>query len=171
VARQGVRFGADGVFSLKEAGFRAKIGAMATVVEFACPRCSAGCTCHARPGEMVRCPHCYSFITVPVDESPQFKITEDESAPETPTIVFRCPYCQSRIETDPANAGLACLCPGCHAGLTIPGNASPIFLHPSANRSADEFGPRVERISASVMLVVAALAVALIALVANWLRS
>jgi len=141
---------------------------MATVVEFVCPRCSADCSCHCRPGEMVRCPHCFSFITVPADESPQFKITEDEATPETPTIVFRCAYCQSRIETDTANAGLACLCPGCRAGLTIPGNASPIFLHPKSGRREDEFG---QRTGGSMMLVVAALAIALIAIMASWLRS
>ena len=144
---------------------------MATALEFACPRCLAGCSCHARAGEVVRCPHCYSIITVPDDGPPQLKVAMDEPAPELPTIVFRCPYCQSRIETDPANAGLACLCPGCHAGLTIPGNAQPIFLHPAADRARQMHGTHVERIHAAVIVALVALAAALLAGLANWLRS
>lgn len=119
---------------------------------------------------MVRCPHCFSFITVPDDDSPQFKIIADEPPAEAPMIIFRCPYCQSRIETDPANAGLACMCPGCHAGLTIPGNARPIFLRPPIGDIAEMRGQRLERIPAAAMLAWFALGLGLIAALASWLR-
>jgi hypothetical protein len=84
-------------------------------------------------GALVRCPRCGSFVQVPgaqdrqEPQEPQLKMTE---APDVgpPTIVFTCKHCRSRIETEAANAGLPCICPGCHVDLIIPGTARPILL-------------------------------------------
>lgn len=155
---------------------------MATAVEFECPICSAGCSAQSRPGEVVRCPHCFSFVTVPDDDVPQLKVpargaglhldSEPDSEPaldaEPATIVFRCQYCQSRMETDAANAGLPCLCPGCRASLIVPGHAQPIFL-PHALRAPEPRRPKRDHVSTAVILALVALAVLWI--VVNWLRS
>ncbi len=143
---------------------------------------------------MVRCPHCFGFVTVPGDEMPQFKASapapasepaadSDAAAPAEPahrepepkpaTIVFRCHYCQSRMETDVANAGLPCLCPGCRASLIVPGYAQPIFL-PHARRRApaspsDLPRPPRDHVGAGILLALAALT--LLWMAVNWLRS
>jgi len=156
---------------------------VATVVEFECPNCSAGCSAHSRRGEVVRCPHCFSFVTVPQDELPrdesdelpQLKAPPQEPEPEVQrasepaTIVFRCQYCQSRIETDVANAGLPCLCPGCRADMIVPGYAQPIFL-PNASRRVPE-APRRPRDDFIAGMIVAMLALAGLWMAINWLRS
>lgn len=152
---------------------------MATVVDFECPACSARCCAETRRGQVVRCPHCFNFVTIPDPKPPQLKADgrrwspddparrgapdpggsldrELDTAPE-PLIVFMCTHCQTRIETDPANAGLACICPGCHVNLTIPGNAKPIF--PRAPIASRSFGRRLisERIMAFIVLAILSL--------------
>jgi len=79
-------------------------------------------------------------------------------------IVFGCTHCQTRIETDPANAGLACICPGCHVNLTIPGNARPIFPQPAALPPLRR-GPLSEKVVSTAILLLLAVSV-LIALTA-----
>lgn len=153
---------------------------MATAVEFECPICSAGCSACSRPGEVVRCPHCFSFVSVPDDELPQLKVpsrdsglrleSESDSEPEQQpaTIVFRCQYCQSRMETDVANAGLPCLCPGCHVSMIVPGYAQPIFLPRSSSRVPEMPSPKGHQITTGIILAMLALFVLWI--IFNWLR-
>jgi hypothetical protein len=66
------------------------------------------------------------------------------------------------METEPANAGLACICPGCHVSLTIPGNASPIFVKPEERRAAQARG--FDTFTVALMVLIAAAAGALIAI-------
>jgi hypothetical protein len=110
----------------------------------------------------VRCPHCFNFVTVPKAEPSQVKIVEPPTD-EPPLIVFRCAHCQSRMETEPANAGLACICPGCHVSLTIPGNARPIFPRPEQRHSSERRGFGFDTFTVTIMVLIAALAGALIA--------
>jgi DNA-directed RNA polymerase subunit RPC12/RpoP len=130
-----------------------------TVVDFDCPRCSAHCV-HTARGEVVRCPHCFSFVTVPEGEPPQAKAAVAEPA----TIVFACTHCKTRIETDQANAGLACLCPGCHVGLTVPGNARPIFLRPAPTSASLLRRPIFDSVMATLLLAVLAVSALLVIL-------
>jgi DNA-directed RNA polymerase subunit RPC12/RpoP len=164
---------------------------MATVVDFECPACSARCCAETRRGQVVRCPHCFSFVTIPEPKPPQLKAggrrwspddparrgapdssgmldREMDNAPE-PLIVFMCTHCQTRIETDPANAGLACICPGCHVNLTIPGNAKPIFPQVAVAPRSSGRGLISERIMTVIVLAVVSLG-ALIAFLSFALR-
>ena len=149
---------ATSYFSLESASLsRQHAGMATTVVDFECPSCKARCCAHSRRGEMVRCPHCFSFVTVPEPQTPQLKVPAPAQGEAPPLIVFQCTYCPTRIETDPANAGLACICPGCHADLTIPGNAQPIFP-----RRGHEPAPAGHRLNVA-WLVAAALALTALA--------
>jgi DNA-directed RNA polymerase subunit RPC12/RpoP len=141
---------------------------MATVVEFACPNCGATCTSDSGRGELVRCPECFSFITVPTEGLPQVKVPPPP--PPMPMIVFRCPHCKSRIETDTANAGLACLCPGCHVELTIPGNAKPIFLRLPRNEVMLDRHRLRERLPVGMLVALLALGLALLVALVKWLQ-
>jgi len=157
---------------------------VATVVEFECPICSTGCSAHSRPGEVVRCPHCFSFVAVPGDELPQLKAakggaefdpvsepdSESEAESEPATIVFRCQYCQSRMETDVANAGLPCLCPGCRASMIVPGYAQPIFLPRASRREPEMPRPQPKRDHVATGIILAMLALLVGWIVVNWLR-
>jgi len=106
----------------------------------------------------VRCPHCFSFVKVPKEAAPQVKITEPPADPDgPPLIVFACTHCRTRIETDPANAGLACMCPGCHVSLTVPGNAQPIFPRDNSNGAG---GRGLDRVVAYSILGLVALSAA-----------
>src|SRR6266496_4475332 len=169
---------------------------MATVVEFECPACSARCCAETRRGQVVRCPHCFNFVTIPEPKPPQLKVGGRRWSPDDPArrgspdshadndavrnrspdpgeagdgeletapplIVFMCTHCRTRIETDPANAGLACICPGCHVNLTIPGNAKPIFVHPAPAPQAHGRGMISERIVAAIVLAILAIGAAI----------
>jgi hypothetical protein len=88
------------------------------------------------------------------------------SSPVTPAcIAFSCKQCGSRIETEAANAGLPCMCPGCHVDLIIPGAARPIFLPPPP---APRVAAPLDRVTLAILLVVVALSAVL--LVAMWSR-
>jgi hypothetical protein len=179
------------LFFLESSRGRREDAGMATVVDFECPACSARCCAETRRGQVVRCPHCFNFVTIPDPKPPQLKADgrrwspddpvrrgapehggildrEMDNAPE-PLIVFMCTHCQTRIETDPANAGLACICPGCHVNLTIPGNAKPIFPQVAVASRSSGRGLISERIMAVIVLAVVTLG-ALIAFLSFALR-
>jgi hypothetical protein len=114
-------------------------------------------------GALVRCPRCGSFVQVPGarnaqssqdnnegEHAPQFKVTDvPDLGP--PTIIFSCKHCRSRIETEAANAGLPCICPGCHVDLIIPGTARPILLPQPSNPPAPR-PPLLDRVMLAILL-------------------
>lgn len=142
---------------------------MATAIDFECPRCSAACS-HGMRGALVRCPRCGSFVQVPGSgthqqtREPQLKVTEasdaavlDKSDADArdagpPTIIFTCKHCRSRIETEAANAGLPCMCPGCHVDLIIPGTARPILLPQASPSAAVPPPPVLDRVMILILL-------------------
>ena len=106
-------------------------------------------------GALVRCPRCGSFVQVPgaqnhqKPQEPQLKVTEAPDA-GPPTIIFACKHCRSRIETEAANAGLPCMCPGCHVDLIIPGTARPILLPQTT--SPAPVPPLLDRVMLAILL-------------------
>jgi hypothetical protein len=139
---------------------------MATAIDFECPRCSAACS-HSMRGALVRCPRCVSFVQVPgarnaqssqdteQEHEPQIKVTDVSDLGVSdlgpPTIIFSCKHCRSRIETEAANAGLPCICPGCHVDLIIPGTARPILL-PQPSTAPVPRPPLLDRVMLAILL-------------------